>query len=285
MKKRKKDDKIHSSKTIFDDVFRTILEKAPELILPVINEVFHTDYRAGEPFIQMKNEHVDGAKRVITDSCLRIRGKEYHMESQSFADGSMAVRMVEYDFLIALENIHKQDGTYEMAFPHSCVLYLRGRGDMADSLNVRICFPGGEEVLYAVPVMKVQEYTLQEIFDKRFLFLIPFYLMRYEERLGDGQQDVYRELWEEYSRIYEELAGLLPQPELADDFALLVELTNRIVEHILPEGGKRKGWWSIWEARYWSWKWTRLWPVGSSRELSKGLNRGSSVGSNRYTAI
>ena len=28
--------------TIFDDVFRTMLEKMPQLVIPVINEVFHT---------------------------------------------------------------------------------------------------------------------------------------------------------------------------------------------------------------------------------------------------
>lgn len=27
--------------TIFDDVFRTMLEKMPQLVIPVINEVFH----------------------------------------------------------------------------------------------------------------------------------------------------------------------------------------------------------------------------------------------------
>ena len=30
--------------TIFDDVFRTMFEKMPKLVIPVINEVFHTSY-------------------------------------------------------------------------------------------------------------------------------------------------------------------------------------------------------------------------------------------------
>lgn len=30
---------------IFDDVFRTMLEKMPQVMIPLINEVFHTDYR------------------------------------------------------------------------------------------------------------------------------------------------------------------------------------------------------------------------------------------------
>ena len=30
--------------TIFDDVFRTMIEKMPYLAVPLINEVFHTSY-------------------------------------------------------------------------------------------------------------------------------------------------------------------------------------------------------------------------------------------------
>lgn len=30
--------------TIFDDVFRTIVEKMPQLVIPLLNEVFGTAY-------------------------------------------------------------------------------------------------------------------------------------------------------------------------------------------------------------------------------------------------
>ena len=34
--------------TIFDDVFRTIAQKMPQLLIPLINEVFHTSYSEKE---------------------------------------------------------------------------------------------------------------------------------------------------------------------------------------------------------------------------------------------
>ncbi|MCR5733005.1 MAG: hypothetical protein K6G22_00230 [Lachnospiraceae bacterium] len=43
-------------KMIFDNAFRTILERAPELVVMMINEAFHTDYRFDEPVIQCRNE-------------------------------------------------------------------------------------------------------------------------------------------------------------------------------------------------------------------------------------
>lgn len=45
--------------TIFDDVFRTIAQKMPQLLIPLINEVFHTSYSEKEPFEQLRNEHYE----------------------------------------------------------------------------------------------------------------------------------------------------------------------------------------------------------------------------------
>ena len=47
-----------ANSTIFDDVFRTMLEKMPQLIIPLINEVFGTDYPGDIPIVQRRNEHV-----------------------------------------------------------------------------------------------------------------------------------------------------------------------------------------------------------------------------------
>ncbi len=71
VKKEKKIKKL--SNTPFDDVFRTLLEKCKKLIIPVINEIFHTDYSLKENIEVLANEQffIDGdggdVKRV-TDS-------------------------------------------------------------------------------------------------------------------------------------------------------------------------------------------------------------------------
>ena len=50
-----------------------------------------------------RNEHYEKFGKVITDSIIQIEGHIYHIECQSEKDGNMAVRMMEYDFAIALE--------------------------------------------------------------------------------------------------------------------------------------------------------------------------------------
>lgn len=41
----------NKNNTIFDDVFRTMLEKMPGLVIPLINEVFGTAYPEDTPII------------------------------------------------------------------------------------------------------------------------------------------------------------------------------------------------------------------------------------------
>ena len=90
--------------TVFDDVFRTIAQKLPQLLIPLINEVFHTNYSEDEDFEQLRNEHYEKYGKIITDSIIRIGRHNYHLECQSQKDSEMVIRMFEYDISIALEH-------------------------------------------------------------------------------------------------------------------------------------------------------------------------------------
>ena len=61
-----------SDNTIFDDVFRTMMEKMTLLVVPLINDVFHTSYPADVEIVQLRNEYqrVDGEARY----CKVFRG-------------------------------------------------------------------------------------------------------------------------------------------------------------------------------------------------------------------
>ena len=88
------------SSTPYDDVFRTLLTDCTELMIPVVNEIFHTDYTGNEKIRLLQNEHFiqmpDGSKQErITDSSFEIMSgntcnikckKRYHIECQSFED-------------------------------------------------------------------------------------------------------------------------------------------------------------------------------------------------------
>ena len=132
--------------TTFDNVFRTMLEKMPELIVPVLNEIFGTNYPLDVPLEQLRNEHQTLNGEKITDSYFRIGKKGYHFECQSTGDSKMVIRMVEYDFAISIENVKKENGIFRMRFPHSAVIYLRGT--RKKSLRMELIMPDGKIVRY-----------------------------------------------------------------------------------------------------------------------------------------
>lgn len=164
--------------TIFDDVFRTMVEKMPELVIPVINEVFHTSYTDQDLIRQERNEHETLRGKIITDSCLRFRDKVYHVECQSWDDKTMVIRMMEYDFAIALENAKIIDGEYRIEFPRSCVIFLRNYN--LNHLKALLCFQDGTKHQYQIPAVSVQSYSLKEIFQKELLLFLPYYILRYD---------------------------------------------------------------------------------------------------------
>ena len=176
---------MSDTNTIFDDVFRTIVQKMPQLVIPLINEVFQTSYPDDVEIMQWRNEQVTKDKKIITDSCLRIGNKVYHIECQSTDDSTMAIRMIEYDFSAALNFTEKDRRNYILRFPHSAVLQLRENSNTPDILNVKLIFADGGTYDYQVPVVKVSAYTKDNIFEKKLLMLLPFYVMRYEKKKKD----------------------------------------------------------------------------------------------------
>mgnify|MGYP004528773565 FL=1 len=215
--------------TIFDDVFRTMIEKMPYLAVPLINEVFHTSYPQDVPIVQLRNEHQQENGEIITDSCLKIGGKLYHIECQSVDDTTMAIRMIEYDFSIAVENAHKQGRRYRMDFPKSCVLYLRSGNNTPDFLEVEMVLPDESTVLYRIPAIKLEAYTKDSIFEKNLLMLLPFYIMRYEKDIHEMSENP--ELFQCLLNEYEEIRmNLVIELSGADKTALYMDLNKLIIK-------------------------------------------------------
>ena len=230
--------------TIFDDVFRTMIEKMSYLAVPLINEVFHTSYPEDVKITQLRNEHQQKDGEIITDSCLLIGKKMYHIECQSTDDTTMAIRMIEYDFAIAVENAEKQGRRYRIEFPRSCVLFLRSSGNTPDYLEADVIFPDGRTHVYSIPAIKMADYTKDHIFEKNLLMLLPFYIMRYEKKKHDMRKnlELLQILLDEYDEIRINLEKELTETGKAELYTNLTKLIVKIADHIFEkEEDIRKG--------------------------------------------
>ena len=263
--------------TIFDDVFRTMVEKMPYLAVPLINEVFHTSYPENVKITQLRNEHQQENGEIITDCCLKIGEKLYHIECQSTDDTTMAIRMIEYDFSIAVENAQKQGRRYRMDFPKSCVLYLRSGNNTPDFLEVEMALANGNIVLYQIPTIKLETYTKDGIFEKNLLMLLPFYIMRYEKDIHEMSENP--ELFQCLLNEYEEIRiNLVKELSGADKAALYMDLNKliiKIADYICQsEEVVRKGIGEVMGGKVLELESERLWAEGKAIGEVEGEARG-----------
>ena len=228
---------------IYDGAFRTILNDCRKLIIPVINEIFHEHYTGEEEIRFFPNEHFldqqDAAdKERITDTNFQIIGriaKKYHLECESsLPDGKIAVRLFEYDAQIALDEGEVTEETLTVTFPNTAVMYLRAYKKTPDKMKYVIITPGGT-VQYDVPIMKVQSYSLDEIFEKRLLMLIPFYIFSHEKSFSEynNNEQKLEELKTEYRMILERLDDLEKQGIIgAFDKRTIIDLSSDVINEI-----------------------------------------------------
>ena len=228
---------------IYDGAFRTILNDCRKLIIPVINEVFGEEYTGDEEIQFFPNEHFidqqDKAdKERITDTNFTVFGriqKKYHIECESsLPDGKITVRLFEYDAQIALDEGEVTEETLTVTFPNTAVLYLRTYKKTPDKMKYVIVTPGGT-VQYDVPIMKVQTYSLDTIFDKHLLMLIPFYIFSHEKNFSEynSNKQKLEELKAEYQIILERLDELEHQEVIgAFDKRTIIDLSGDIIKEI-----------------------------------------------------
>lgn len=228
---------------IYDGAFHTILNDCRKLIIPVINEIFGEEYTGDEEIEFFPNEHFldqqDAAdKERITDTNFRIMGrvmKKYHLECESsLPDGKITIRLFEYDAQIALDEGEVTEETLTVTFPNTAVLYLRVYKKTPDKMRYVVNTPGGT-VQYDVPIMKVQSYSLDEIFEKRLLLLIPFYIFSHEKNFPEynSNEQKLEELKAEYQDILERLDKLEQQGVIgAFDKRTIVELSGDVLIEI-----------------------------------------------------
>ena len=228
---------------IYDGAFRTILNDCRKLIIPVINEIFKEHYTGEEEIRFFPNEHFldqqDAAdKERITDTNFQIIGrivKKYHLECESsLPDGKITIRLFEYDAQIALDEGEVTEETLTVTFPNTAVMYLRSYKKTPDKMKYVIVTPGGT-VQYDVPIMKVQSYSLDEIFEKRLLMLIPFYIFSHEKSFSEynNNEQKLEELKAEYRIILERLDDLENQGIIgAFDKRTIIELSSDVIQEI-----------------------------------------------------
>lgn len=197
--------------TPYDDVYRTLLNDCTSLIIPIVNEVFQKQHGENEKVTVLNNEfyitrQAGEQKERITDSNFIIGNTCYHFECQSTSDGTIIMRVFEYGSQIAIRDSNIENNVLTVRFPKTAILYLRQTKNTPDFMNICIKVPEAS-CSYRIPVMKVQHYSLDEIFAKKLFFLIPFHIFVYEKNFSKYESEEKKLV--ELTNVYEQLVKRL----------------------------------------------------------------------------
>ena len=182
---------------VYDNVFKTLVNDFPHLLIPLINEMFGKNYSKDEEIILTSENEIlysGGNTDVkVADTNIMIVGKyhdKYHIECQSDKDGKMVIRMFKYDMYEALKSARIKDNTLKIKLARSAVIYLRSDEKSPDFLKVIIGIEDEKKVLeYDMPILKIKNYSIDQILEKDLLFLLPFHFFVYEGKLKEYNED------------------------------------------------------------------------------------------------
>ena len=225
----------------YDNVFKTMKSKHKRLFISVINDVFGKEYSLdtkvevlpSEGYLT-ESETADGSKEIeeqISDFLIKIGSEVYLLECQSYDDGSMAIRIAEYAFIVARQFATWDIGHATIPMPRFSVIYVKRTERTPKTTKITFTFPDGQEVNYESPNVILEEFTKEYIIEMKLFPYIPFYIARYEkDMISEGSiENAVRDL--EYFR--NELVRLYEAEELTDHELIdLKGFINTIITHI-----------------------------------------------------
>ena len=203
--------------TPYDSAFKSIIKKCPRMALFLINEMFHKTGLIEEEYDgtervelldrELPNLESGGLALDLRLAIYKSIRRTFHMECQSTADGTVILRMIRYDTRSALEEADYTVSTIRVKLDDSGIVFLRSTTNTPEIMTVILEVPQGKSVSYRIPVIRMQDYTLDYIIANRLFILLPFLFFNYEKQLRKAPNDkaLYREILELYDSILNNL--------------------------------------------------------------------------------
>ena len=293
MSEAENQDQSAVSPTAYDDAYKTLLHRCSRLIIPVVNEIFGTKYNKNDRIVflegEFQPEKVDGRQDSIrTDSIFDIysesgKARKYHIECQSTTDNKMIIRMFEYSTQAALlEPTELNDEQMTIKFPQNAILYLRSNSKTPNYMTVNIEVEEKKIPIMQIPVMKAKNYSLEEIFEKDLLFLIPFHLFALENKFEQYEKDEakFEELCKKYENIADKLNQLVEENKLGGfERTIIYNATKRVAELLAKKHKKiLKGVEESMGGKIWETPETKIYDEGTAKGIEIGRAKGHAEG-------
>jgi predicted transposase YdaD len=220
---------------IFDRSFKLIIGNiSNRTLITLINALFGANHPPDSDVRRLNTEQIDkDLKKQQADEIVSINGMDYLIEEQTADDANMAIRIFEYCYAHALRNKSTEDGVIVLPLPRAVVIYLEAGAATPDELVVRLEFPDGGWHDFKVKTMKLLDYGVDELAERGFVPLLPFYIIKLRKAAKRAKRDEEkRKVEEDFKemglKIREAIAGAVGRISEEDAVTLLERLSHLV---------------------------------------------------------
>ena len=231
---------IQNEKT-YDSVFWASVSNWTEWLIPLVNEAF------GEHFSENAVVHLDSGKQSNQrpDGSFTHReldalvtliennvSKQYHFEVESKTNNGIFIRIAEYGLSIAQNNLVVTERGIEFSLPNSAVIFLRKADHMPKSRKL-ICKGDIGEAIKEIPIIKIQDYTIDDLFEKKLLLLLPFFGFNFTEKFVEMEQNGISELRTALDEINSRLVEMVANEVIDEsDHSHWIDWTKQVLDKL-----------------------------------------------------
>lgn len=186
---------------VYNGVFKEMYQSCPQLLIPLVNKMFGTNYDLSTPIIRLdKDQPYSGRdaedksymSEKYPDSLFEIEGQYYHIECEVDRDDDIFIRIIQYNLLISYNNredfkVEKSENDAKITVTsmpqiHSGVFYIKNHENIGETNLVNVGGFSGN-----IPCFIVPRNNLDGLIRDNLFLAFPFYMVRYESQLKDKE--------------------------------------------------------------------------------------------------
>lgn len=230
-----------------DSALATMVVRLEAYIVPLINELFGESFPDNAKIRILNRKHIhsrmEGSFRrgntdviievaeALRDEALRL----YHFTCEPWFDKTAIVRCVEHGCVIAEENAKMTPEEIIITIPNSGIIFLRPDDRILKKYTVISESPQRSEISYGIPTLQMKDYSIDRLFERKLLILIPFYFFRYVNEFEkiDSDEELLGKMENEVMDINTRLEAMKAKNELtAVQKQVVQELLLRVTDSL-----------------------------------------------------
>ena len=238
--------KLEIEKTV-DSALAAMVVRLERYIVPLINELFGESFPDNAKIRILNRKHIrsrmEGSFRrgntdviievaeAFRDEALRL----YHFTCEPWFDNSAVVRCAEHGYVIAEENAKMTPEEIIITIPNSGIIFLRPDDRIPKKYTVNSEFPQRSGMSYGIPTLQMKDYSIDRLFERKLLILIPFYFFRYVNEFEkiDSDEELLGKMENEVIDINTRLEAMKAKKELtAVQKQVVQELILRVTDSL-----------------------------------------------------